>query len=216
MKKYYSLLLAIVSFTGSFAQLQNTRWKTTLQINGPVNAILDFKSDTVLLYRLADSSMIERMIYTKDAASFTLVKIDGQSDCYNSPGKYAFAVNGDKLSLRMVQDDCYDRSSVIQNTVWKKWKDYAGIKVDEAILKQYVGVYALDEAHPITVSLDKGVLYAEGANNGLPKSPFTPVTQSKFFLRVAGTEMDFVKDANGKVYKMIAHEQQDYELKKIK
>ena len=216
MKKYFSLLIVMALFTSAFAQLKNTRWKTTLQINGPVNAILDFKKDTVLLYTVADSNMIERMIYTKDDTSFTLVKIDGQSDCYNSPGKYAFSVKGDELSLRMVKDDCYDRYSVIQNTVWKKWKDYAEVKVDDAILKQYVGVYALDEAHPVTISLDNGVLYAEGPNNGLPKSPFTPVTESKFYLRISGTEMDFIKDASGKVNKMISHEQQDYELKKIK
>lgn len=216
MKKNYSLLIAIALCTATFAQLQNIRWKTTLQINGAVNSILDFRKDTVLLYTVADSTMIERMIYTKDDTSFTLIKIDGQSDCYNSPGKYAYSIKGDELSLRMITDDCYDRYSVIQNTVWKKWKNYVAIKVDEAVLKQYTGVYGVDEAHPITISLKDGVLYAEGPNNGLPKSPFAPVTESKFFSRISGTEMDFAKDASGKFNKLISHEQQDYELRRIK
>ncbi|CAN5230722.1 hypothetical protein BH11BAC5_BH11BAC5_52750 [soil metagenome] len=215
MKKNYSLLIAMALITSTFAQLQNTKWQTTLEINGSVSTILDFRKDTVLLYTVADSSMIERMIYTRDDTTFTLVKIDGQSECYNSPGKYAFTIKGDNLALRMLKDDCFDRYSVIQNTVWKKWKDYAGIKVGEGILKQYTGVFALDKAHPITISLHNGVLYAEGPNNALPKSPFTPLTESKFFLRIAGVEMDFVKDENGKIDKIISHEQQDYELKKI-
>jgi hypothetical protein len=216
MKKSYSLIIATVFFVTAFGQLQNTRWKTTLQINRAVNAILDFRNDTALLYTVGDSTMIERMTYSKNDTSFTLIKIEGQSECYNSPGKYGFRIAGDNLSLKLLSDDCYDRYSVIQNTVWKRWKDYPGIKVSEDILKQYTGVYALDQAHPITISLENGVLYAEGSNNGLPKSPFIPVTDSKFFLRIAGIEMDFVKDTNGRYNRMISHEQKDFELKRIK
>jgi hypothetical protein len=216
MKKIFFFITATIAFTTTDAQLENTRWKTTLPVNGAMNTILDFRKDTVLLYTVADSSMIERMTYTRNDTAFTLIKIDGQSDCYTTPGKYGFTIKEDILSLKLLNDNCYDRYSVIQNTVWKKWKDYAGIKVEEVILQQYNGVYALDESHPITISLENGVLYAEGPNNGLPKSPFTPVTESRFFLRISGTEMDFVKDANGKVVKIISHEQKDYELRKIK
>ena len=217
LKKIFFTFTATSLLITVFAQLENTRWKTTLQINGPVNTIMDFKKGTIALYTVADSTMIETMTYTKDDTSFTLLKTDGQSDCGNStPGKYGFSIKGTNLMLKLLTDECYDRYSVIQNTTWKKWKDYFGIKVDEAILKQYTGVYAVDEAHPITISLQQGVLYAEGPNNGLPKSPFIPVTQSKFFLRIAGVEMDFVKDAHGKVTKLISHEAEDHELKKIK
>lgn len=99
---------------------------------------------------------------------------------------------------------------------WKKWKDYPGIKIDESILKQYVGVYEVDEAHPINITVENGTLYAEGPNNGLPKSPFIAITEAKFFLRIAAVEMDFVKDAKGNVIKLISHEEKDYELKKVK
>lgn len=216
MKKNSFLFVATFLLNAAFAQLENTRWKTTLQIDGQVNTLMDFRRDTILIYTVADSSIIERMTYTSDDTSLTLVKIDGQSDCYKKPGKYRFTITGDNLLLKLLADDCYDRYSVIQNTSWKKWKDYPGIIVPEAILKTYIGVYAFDESHPITISLNNGVLYAEGPNNGLPKSPFTPVTQSKFFLRIAGVEMDFVTDVNGKVVKMISHEETDHELKKIK
>ena len=216
MKKNSLLFVATFLLNAAFAQLENTRWKATLQINGPLNTLMDFRKDTVLIYTVADSNLIERMTYTSDDTSFTLLKIDGQSDCYKEPGKYHFAITGDNLVLKLLADECYDRYSVIQNTTWKKWKDYPGLKVAESILKTYTGVYAVDESHPITISLYNGVLYAEGLDNGLPKSPFIPVTESKFFLRIAGVEMDFIKDANGKVVKMISHEEADHELKKIK
>jgi hypothetical protein len=217
MKQIFFTISTIFLFTTSFAQLENTRWKAALQIDGPVNTLMDFRKDTVLIYTLADSAIIERMTYTKDDTSFTLMKIDGQSDCSsNAPGKYGFIIKQDSMLLKLLGDDCYDRYSALQNTSWKKWKDYPGVKVAEVILQQYTGVYAADEAHPLTISLDKGILYAEGPNNNLPKSPFTPVTTSKFFLKIAGVEMDFIKDINGKVVKIISHEAKDYVLKKIK
>jgi len=217
MKKVFLVFIAAFLFTAAFAQLENTRWKTRLNINGPVNALMDFKKDTVSLYTVADSSIIEIMKYEHDDSSFTLLKIDGQSDCDNSvPGKYHYSIKGDSLVIQLLKDDCYDRYNTIENTRWKKWKDYPAIKVGEALLRQYTGVYGLDPAHPITISLEQGILYAEGPNNGLPKSPFYPITESKFFLRIAGVEMDFVKDEKGNVIKIISHEDKDYELKKIK
>ena len=166
MKKISFLLLAFAVSASTFAQLENTKWKSTVTIDGPVNVIFDFKKTTVDLYRIADN--------------------------------------------------CNDRSSVLDGTEWKAWKEYIPAKVADAILKQYVGVYQLDAAHPITLTLDNNILYAEGPNNNLPKSPLTPVSETKFFLRIAGVEWDFIKDSNGKVIKLISHEEKDYELKKIK
>jgi hypothetical protein len=119
MKKIALSIATAFIFTGVFAQLENTRWKTSLQLsNGPTSTAIDFRKDTVLVYTLADSTMIERMTYTKADNFFTLVKIDGQSGCDTTPGKYGFNISGGKLSLKLLQDDCYDRYSAIQNTEW--------------------------------------------------------------------------------------------------
>jgi len=217
MKKIVVIL--IIAFTPAlvFAQLENTRWKATLVIENPANTILDFKKDTVSLYTIADSTLIEIMTYTLDDTTLNLLKIDGQSDCDNStPGKYRYELKDDHLYLTMIDDNCSDRSSVINNTKWSKWKDHPEVKVNEAILKQYTGVYELDDAHPINITLENGSLYAEGPNNNLPKSPFTPESETKFFLKIAGVEMDFIKDDNGNVVKLISHEDKDYELRKVK
>ena len=217
MKNAFMFFIVTMLVSSSIAQLTNTRWKTTLRINSDdINSIIDFRKDTVLLYTVADSTMIERMTYTKDDSSFTLLKIDGQSDCNNTPGQYRFVIKGDSLTMKLIKDDCYDRYNVIENTVWSTWKDYPGVQVADAILQKYTGVYGVDQAHPITVTLENGVLYAEGPNNNLPKSAFIPLTESTFLLRVAGVKMDFIKDANGKVIKIISHEAKDYELTRIK
>lgn len=216
MKQIISLLFLLITASYVNAQLENTRWKATIVIENPVNVIFDFKKDTASIYTVADSTVIETMTYTSTDTSVTLSKIEGESECGNEPGKYKFTITNNMMLLTLISDDCYDRSSVVDSTKWTKWKDYPEVKIDESILKQYVGVYEMDPAHPITVSLEDGILYVEGPNNGLPKSPFTPVTETKFFLRIAAVEMDFIKDVNGKVVSIISHEAKDYELKKVK
>ncbi len=217
MHKIIFSLLASVASVSANAQLENTKWKATIVIDNPLNVIFDFKKDTVSIYTVADNTVIETMTYTNNDTSVTLLKIDGQSDCgSNEPGKYKFVIKNDSMRLTMIADSCFDRSSVIDSTKWTKWKDYPDVKIDESILKQYAGVYEVDAAHPITVSFEDGVLYIEGPNNGLPRSPFTPVTATKFFLRIAAVEMDFIKDANGNIVSLISHEAKDYELKKVR
>jgi hypothetical protein len=217
MKKVCTIALATFLFSASFAQIENTRWKTSIRAPEPTNVIIDFKKDRVSVYTVSDSTTIETMTYTKTDHSFTLLKIDGQTDCDNSTaGKYNFNIKNDSSFFTLVKDECEDRASVLQNSRWAKWISYPGIKVDEAELKKYTGVYAHDAGHPITISVENGILYAEGPNNGLPKSPLTPITASKFFLRIAGVEMDFIKDPNGNISKLISHEEKDFELKKIK
>jgi len=217
MKKSIIAFIFTISTPALFAQLENTRWKTKVTIGDPVNVIFDFKKDTVSLYNLADSGLIEIMSYTANDSSFSLLKIDGQSDCDNStPGKYGFIIKNDSMFMKMISDDCDDRSSVVNNTGWKRWKEHTDVKVEDDILKPYAGVYELDEAHPITITVENGHLYAEGRNNALPRSILTAEGNNKFYLRIADVELDFVKDANGNVIKLISHEEKDYELKKVK
>jgi hypothetical protein len=217
MKKPIFVLLSVFLFSAAHAQIENTRWKTIIDAGTRINAIIDFKKDSLLVYTVAEGRMIERMTYSKKGDSFTLLKIDGQSDCDDgSKATYGFVIKGDSLFITLIKDDCSDRYTTLANTRWSKWKEYHGIKLPDALLKSYTGVYARDAAHPITISLENGILYAEGPNNQLPKSPFTAITASRFFLRIAGVEMDFVKDKNGKIVTLVSHEEKDYELKKIK
>ena len=209
MKPYLYILLLSIPFD-AFAQLENTKWKTTIHAPDPRNVVFYFKTDTVTLYTVSDSAIIEVMTYSADNGSLIFTKISGQSDCNSgSAGKYGFTIKGDSLLLRLLKDDCDDRHTAFENTKWSAWKTYPSINVPEAVLKKYTGVYAYDEAHPIIISMEKGVLYAEGPNNNLPKSPFIPISTSTFFLRVAAVEIDFIRDSSGNVVKFISHDEKN-------
>jgi hypothetical protein len=217
MKTIIFILFATFASASAFAQLQNTRWIGTLKGDNPRNAILDFKKDSVILYTVSDSEIVERMTYTISNATFTVKKIDGQSDCDNTtPGKYGYVLKDGKLLIKFISDACSDRSSALDTTKWRKWKNHPEVKVSENILKQYVGVYEFNPQHQLTITLENGRLYIEGPNNNLPKSPLISESNTKFFLKLAGVEFDFVKDTNGKVIKFISHEEEDHEVKKIK
>jgi hypothetical protein len=64
--------------------------------------------------------------------------------------------------------------------------------------------------------MENGKLMIEGPGVQLPKVPLISESETRFFIKVAGVEIDFIKDAKGKTTSLISHEQQDYELKKVK
>jgi hypothetical protein len=217
MKNIMALFACFIFIASAIGQLKNTRWKSTVIIDNPVNVILDFKQNTVDCYRVADNSMIESMSYSLTDSTFTLTKISGQSDCDNSvPGKYSYKLLDGKMTVKLMEDACTDRSSVLDNTEWSSWHEPVAVEVSEEILRDYVGIYEMDRGHPIRISLDREILYAEGPNNNLPKSPLIPVGTGKFFLRVAGADIEFVKNDQGKVLTMNSHIGKDYVFKKIK
>ena len=212
---FFSVVL-LISFSAN-AQLAGTRWKGTIKGDNPRNVIMDFKNSEVIVYTVYDSQMVEKMTYTMDNSSFTLLKTEGQSDCdNNTPGKYKFGIKKDSMFVSLLADVCTDRSSALDATKWIKWKDHPEVKVSESIMQQYVGTYEFDAQHHLFITLENGRLQIEGPNNNLPKSTMYAQSNTRFFIKVAGVEIDFVKDAKGKVTKFISHEEKDYEVKKIK
>ncbi|MBS1597049.1 MAG: DUF3471 domain-containing protein [Bacteroidetes bacterium] len=217
MKKIIFSVTAVLMFSFAHAQLSNSKWKGKLLGDNPRNVFLDFKKDKLDVIAIYDSSLVESMSLIVEENTFSVKKIEGQSDCDNmSVGKYAFSLQKDVLMIKKLSDDCGDRSSAIDGTKWKRWKDPRIVKVDESILKKYVGVYELDAQHQLSVTLEKDQLFVESATNNIPKTPIYPESATKFYVKIAAVEMDFVKDNNGKVIKLISHEEKDYSLKKIK
>jgi len=217
MKKITLGFFALFIFLLTNAQIINTKWKGNILGDNPRVVMLDFKKDKFDIFTVSDSSLVETMSLVVDKNIFTVKKIDGQSDCDNLVvGKYEYSIRKDSMFIKKISDDCDDRSSALDNTKWAKWKNYVFIKVDESILKQYVGVYQLDANHQVTIGFENGGLYMESATNNLPKVPIYAISKTKFFLKIAAVEVDFVKDASGRVVKFISHEEKDYELKKIR
>ncbi len=90
-------------------------------------------------------------------------------------------------------------------------------RVEESILKQYVGVYELDPGHTAIITLADGQLQVEAPGGGLPKTPLFAESESKFLLKLFKTEFEFVRDKNGSVTQVIVHSNgKDEVCKKVK
>jgi CubicO group peptidase (beta-lactamase class C family) len=89
------------------------------------------------------------------------------------------------------------------------------IKVSPDVLRQYVGEYQLAPNAVITMTLNGDQL--ETQLTGQPKFPVFPEAENRFFLKVVDAQLEFVKDASGKVTRMILHQGgQDAPAPKIK
>jgi len=120
MKSILILLTAFIAASSVHAQLANSKWRGTLQLDNPVEVIFDFGNDSLKCVVAADNSELETMNFTVKDSVLTLKKLYGQSNCDNSAGKYKFAVKDTELTLWLMEDSCVDRSSVLDNTKWKK------------------------------------------------------------------------------------------------
>lgn len=216
MKKLTTTALLLFVICGAQAQLINTKWKGVLKIQDDIPTIFDFGKDTLTLTTYANNVLIEDMTYKVTDSILTLKKISGQSDCDQEIGKYRFSVKGDVLSLKLVSDACEDRSSVIDNTSFTKFEWPAVVNVDEAVLKQYPGVYALDNQHKITITLENGKLMADSPTNLVAKTKLYPASNTKFYFHYADINLDFVNGPDSKTTKLVVHQDgKDYDWKKI-
>lgn len=95
------------------------------------------------------------------------------------------------------------------------------VKLDEAILKQYFGVYEYDSKNKLIVTLENGSLFIEDTNPDarLPKVQLYAESENKFFIKeVAELKFEFIKDTNKNVVKAVTYNSRgkDAEWKKIK
>lgn len=78
------------------------------------------------------------------------------------------------------------------------------ILVDEATLKSFTGDYTLAPGAILTVFTEGRQLYVR--LTGQDKIALFPETKSKFFMKVIDAQIEFVKDASGKVIKAILYQ----------
>ena len=75
------------------------------------------------------------------------------------------------------------------------------VAVDDAILESYVGKYALAPTFIITVTKEENQLIIQAT--GQQAIEVYPKSESKFFLKVVEAEIEFYKDADGNVEKLV-------------
>jgi hypothetical protein len=121
MKKTLFLILLYGSFSTAHAQLANTKWKVSLQLESLVETMFVFSGDSLKVYTVADSMMLESMSFSVKDTVLTIKKAYGQSNCdATAVGKYKYEMKSDGMYVTLLSDDCVDRSSVLDKTKWVK------------------------------------------------------------------------------------------------
>lgn len=89
------------------------------------------------------------------------------------------------------------------------------VKVDPKIYDTYVGEYAINDQVAIFISKDGDKLVGEAA--GKPKVQLVPQSETRFLIKEAGAEVEFIKDDNGKVTHLVYREgEKEMEAKRVK
>lgn len=119
-KIFAALLITFTAFTAN-AQLTNTKWKATLNIQGGMNVEFIYSKDTLDVVNLDDHSSLETMKYTENDSVLTLQKLFGNSQCDTSTlGKYKYAMHNNEMTMSLISDSCFDRSNAIGTLTLKK------------------------------------------------------------------------------------------------
>jgi CubicO group peptidase (beta-lactamase class C family) len=125
----------------------------------------------------------------------------------NNYGWFSEAMNGINADL----------SAIIFYKPYELMRTHVGIKLSDDVLKKYIGQYDFDKKHHVYVTLENNQLQIEAPQGGLPKSPLFAEDETNFYLEVINARIEFVKDANGNITKLIAHYNgKDEVCKKVK
>lgn len=89
------------------------------------------------------------------------------------------------------------------------WPDFRGkmrvmVTLDSSVLARYAGTYDLSPTSHLTFTLEGNQLFGQMNDQG--KTPVFPESETRFFLRMADVEIDFVKDGHGQVTGLVVHQ----------
>jgi len=89
---------------------------------------------------------------------------------------------------------------------WPDWhpKERTAVSVDPKVLTQYIGTYALAPNFDLVVTVENGQLMTQATGQG--KIPLFAESETRFFPIVIDADIDFVKDAQGKVTSLVLHQ----------
>lgn len=113
MKKTFALLFVTFIAFNIQAQLSNTKWKGTLNIQGGMDVVFNFNNDTLDVTSSQSGQSIETMKYSLADSVLAIEKIYGNSQCDTASGKYKYAIAGNEMTLSLISDNCYDRATAI-------------------------------------------------------------------------------------------------------
>ena len=96
------------------AQLTNTKWVGEINSTHHTSVLFDFKTDTVNVFILPDSALMETLSFRIDNNVLVIKKISGSSPCDGTMiGKYNYEMKVDEMTLTMIDDPCPARAGLI-------------------------------------------------------------------------------------------------------
>ena len=108
-----TMIIMMIGYVAN-AQLSNTSWKGTLNIEGGMDVLFNFSKDTLDVLNAEDNSSLETMTYTVDDSVLTLKKLYGASQCDTTAGRYKYVItNDDQMRLTLLSDKCSSRADAI-------------------------------------------------------------------------------------------------------
>ena len=123
----------------------------------------------------------------------------------------AYAKNGEGAAVMtnsenggIIGDEIMHSIAVEYN--WPDWhpKERTAVSVDPKVLTQYIGTYALAPNFDLVVTVENGQLMTQATGQG--KIPLFAESETRFFPIVIDADIDFVKDAQGKVTSLVLHQ----------
>jgi CubicO group peptidase (beta-lactamase class C family) len=113
-------------------------------------------------------------------------------------------------TLKMAQDI----ADILSGKDVRLPKARLAVTLDTALLRQYVGQYQNDHNFIYMVSLEDGHLYFQPAA-GQGKIELFAEKKDLFFIKVTDAEIEFIRDADGKIEKLILHSGRDIPAKRL-
>ncbi len=95
-------------------------------------------------------------------------------------------------------------AAVVHGEPVKLQTEHKEIKVDPKLLARYVGAYEMATDTKMLITLEGDQLSEK--LGGQPTFPIFPESETVFFLKVVEAEIEFLKDANGKVTDLVLHQ----------
>lgn len=110
----------------------------------------------------------------------------------------------DNASSRSLGKMSMALSAIALGQPYEKPKARSEINVDKSILQQYVGEYQLSPTFSINVTFEGNSLKAQATNQ--PQFDLYAESENFFFLKVVDAQVEFIKDATGKVTDLILYQ----------
>jgi serine-type D-Ala-D-Ala carboxypeptidase/endopeptidase len=134
---------------------------------------------------------------------------NGQTAGYSAA---VFVYKPKKVGIVVLSNTATDRTTelaekIIQSALGMSPPPIAvrkAIKVAPETLKNYEGIYALSLLFAITMTVEDGKLMAQAT--GQEKAQLFPESETKFFYKIVDAQIEFVKGTDGKVAKLILHQ----------